>query len=76
MLAAQAGISEVYLRVLFKKQYGTTPRQCVTQLRIRRAMQLLAGSRQSVSGIAAACGFSGAYYFFDCFKTHTGMPPT
>lgn len=75
-LAEQLGISEVYLRKLFARHHGISPRQYLLELRIRKAKQLLADTTGSVTAVAETCGFSSLYHFCRVFKAKTGMTPT
>ena len=75
-LAAQAGISEVYLRKLFSKYHHTTPKQYILELRLQKARQLLSQSPATVTETAEQCGFSSLYHFCRIFKEKTGMTPT
>lgn len=76
VLAEQAGVSEVYMRRLFKEAMGTSPKQYVTELRLQRAKQLLSESNMPVGQVAANCGFSAIYHFSAAFSALTGMTPT
>lgn len=75
-LAKQLGIGEVYLRKLFAAHCGTTPKQYVLELRIRKAQQLLAETPLTVTAVAEACGFTSLYHFCRAFKGRTGVTPT
>ncbi|MBQ7935741.1 MAG: helix-turn-helix transcriptional regulator [Clostridia bacterium] len=75
LLAKQAGISEVYFRKLFLQQYGTTPKQYILELRLRKAKQLLTDTAHSVTAVAEECGFSSVYHFCRIFKEKTGSTP-
>lgn len=75
-LAAEMGISEVYLRKLFTTYYKTTPKQYILDLRLRKAKQLLVDTTLAVTDISSECGFSSLYHFCRCFKNKTGMTPT
>ena len=75
MLAAQAGVSEIYFRRLFKEMFGTTPKQYILGLRIKKACKLLIESPSNVSEIAEECGFSSVYHFCRSFKDNTGLTP-
>lgn len=75
-LAASANISEVYLRRIFSKELGITPKQYILDLRLRYAKQLLAENAFTVTGIAEKCGFSSVYHFCRAFKSLTGQTPT
>lgn len=75
-LAEQMGISEVYLRKLFKSYCGTTPKQYILELRLRQAKQLLTDTALSVTEISQQCGFASVYHFCRLFKEKTGQTPT
>jgi AraC-like DNA-binding protein len=75
-LAAEAGISEVYLRRLFAKRHHTTPKQYILELRLQKAKQLLTQSPATVTETAEQCGFSNLYHFCRIFKEKTGLTPT
>lgn len=74
-LAEQAGLGTKQYIVLFKKITGSTPHEYVTELRIRKAKELLLISRQPLSDIAEQVGFRDSYYFNRRFKQVTGVPP-
>jgi len=75
-LAAEVGISEVYMRQLFRRELGVSPKQYIQGLRIQKAKQLLEEGDLSVTDIALSCGFSGIYPFYRAFKGATGEIPT
>ncbi|MBE6768149.1 MAG: helix-turn-helix transcriptional regulator [Ruminococcaceae bacterium] len=75
-LAGQVGISEVYMRQLFRREIGMSPKQYIQHLRIQKAKQLLEEGHASVTEIAQRCGFSAIYPFCRAFKTATGETPT
>lgn len=75
VLAEHAGISEVYMRQLFREQMGISPKRYILELRIERAKQLLWESRMAVQDIAAACGFGTANHFCRKFREMTGQTP-
>lgn len=75
-LAAEAGISEVYLRKLFARHYRTSPKQYILELRLQKARQLLTQSPATVTETAEQCGFSSPYHFCRIFKKKTGLTPT
>lgn len=75
VLASHAGISEVYLRQLFREQMGVSPKKYISELRIERAKQLLWESRMTVQDIASACGFGTPNHFCRKFREMTGQTP-
>jgi two-component system response regulator YesN len=75
-LAEIQGISEVYFRRLFKKQYGISPSQYIITTRIEHAKSLIKHSFLSLEECAVQSGFSSVQYFCRVFKKVTGMTPT
>lgn len=67
--------SEAYLRRLFRQKSGKPPNAFLTQLRVKRAAELLRSTDQPVTRIAAACGFDDPNYFSALFHNWYGMPP-
>ena len=74
-VARELGISEVYLRKLFRQGYRTTPKQYVLGLRLAKAKKLLCQSDFSVTRISEECGFSCVYHFCRSFKSKVGCTP-
>ena len=74
-LAAQAGISEVYMRQLFRQQMGTSPKQYILELRIQRAKMMLWEGGMAVKDVAEACGFVSSNHFCRVFREMTGQTP-
>ncbi len=75
VIARDLGISEVYLRKLFRQGCHTTPKQYILELRLARAKQLLCHSTFSVTRISEECGFSCVYHFCRSFKSKVGCTP-
>ena len=75
-LAAAAGLSERYVNeLLFEAGASFTTR--LTELRLRRAVDLLArGAQRRISDVAFACGFNDLSYFNRCFRRRFGLTPT
>ena len=75
-LAQVCGVSEVYFRRLFFRQYKTSPKQFIIDVRINRAKQLLSEGALKISAISESCGFSNPYHFCRSFKAEVGVTPT
>ncbi len=74
-LAATAGLSERYVNeLLFEAGASFTTR--LTELRLRKAADLLAHREGRISDIAFACGFNDLSYFNRCFRRRFGLTPT
>lgn len=75
-LAGMAGLKPKYFSDLFKKTYGQSMMDYLTDLRISRAKQYLYESDYLLREIAQKVGYSDEFYFSRKFKKETGMPPS
>ncbi|MDG6104072.1 helix-turn-helix transcriptional regulator [Dactylosporangium aurantiacum] len=73
-LARLAGASERTLARLFRAEFGMTYPQWRTNVRVYRAMILLAGGLP-VTAVAHRCGFATPSSFVDTFRRATGLTP-
>lgn len=64
------------LRGRFKQQTGMSVAQYLRQLRLCRAMELLRHNRQTISEVAAECGFDDSNYFSVVFHQAFGVTPS
>lgn len=67
--------STVTLTEHFKKEFGMTIMQYVTQKRMEQARKMLLSSDLSIGEIALMCGFPDVEYFSRTFKNIYGMSP-
>lgn len=74
-LAEQVGITPNHLAGLFRREYGGSPVEYRTRLRLVRAEQLLLASTLSVAEIAREVGFPDPAYFTRVFRRANGMGP-
>ena len=74
-LASCCGISESYLKKLFLRRYGLTPKSYILEKRMRYAAELLKAGRYGVTKIAEMTGYESASYFVRAFKAHFGVTP-
>ena len=76
VIAAHAGISEVYLRQLFVRYFALTPRQYLLKKRIDIAHILLRNYNTPISKVAEKSGFSSIYHFSRAFRSAEGCSPS
>ncbi|OCT15243.1 DNA-binding response regulator [Paenibacillus pectinilyticus] len=69
-------INQVYCCQLFKKVLGKTFSEYVTDLRIKKACDLLKKTELSIEEVATKVGYSDYYYFNKVFKKQCGITPT
>jgi AraC-like DNA-binding protein len=67
--------SKFHLLRLFKKYYGQTPKQYLTDKRIEKSKEVLKNGR-SVSETCFAVGFESQSSFCTLFKKRVGLTPT
>lgn len=69
-------ISPAYLSAQFKKYQKMNFLDCLTELRINAAKELLTDPFRSTAEVASMVGYEDASYFARAFKKRTGMTPT
>ncbi|NJM37107.1 MAG: DNA-binding transcriptional regulator [Akkermansiaceae bacterium] len=74
-IAQAAGISRSLLERKFRKIFGFSPWDHVTQLRLRKAKHLLAETHLRIAEIAERAGFGTPEYFSAAFRKLTGISP-
>ncbi len=74
-IAEFVGISEVYLRKLFKEKLNATPKQYILDIRLEMAKQIITHTNESITNIAEQCGFANVYHFCRIFKNKIGYTP-
>jgi transcriptional regulator GlxA family with amidase domain len=60
---------------VFKKTFDCTPHQYIVRMRIARARKLLLGTDDSLSKIAAECGFGNQSHLSNLFRKTMGQSP-
>ena len=75
-LAERLGISDRYLRQLFKKHIGVSPKAYALYQQCLFAKQLLHQTQLPITQVALASGFSSIRRFNDCFKSQLNLTPT
>lgn len=74
-LAGMMGFSEGHFARIFRRQFGTTFVQYLTDYRIRRSQELLTGTHLPIEQIAYRVGINSYSYFCTCFKRFCGLSP-
>ncbi len=74
-LAERIGMSRSNLLRKVKSLSNLSVSQFISQVRLRRAMEMLKDSSLNVSEISYQVGFSSPSYFIKCFRDHYGFPP-
>jgi len=75
-VAGYVGISRSQLFRAFKAHLSKSPKEYLTEFRIRQACTLLKHSSLSIGVIAASVGFDNGLYFSKVFNKVKGMSPT
>lgn len=74
-LAGRLGVSDRYLRMLFRDQLGLSPKTYAQIHQLMFAKQLLQTSPLSITDIALSCGFNSVRRFNDAFRKHLRLTP-
>jgi len=74
-VAQAMNVSVDYLRHAFRRRFGTTLHDLLTELRIEHAQYLLANSALPQKAIATVCGFADAQQLSRRFRQITGKTP-
>jgi chromate reductase, NAD(P)H dehydrogenase (quinone) len=76
-LARETDYSRAHFLRMFRATTGKTPHQYLTQRRIERAKSmLLEAEKQSLTDIAASCGFSSQSHMTRVFREQVGVTPS
>lgn len=75
-LSCVTHVSGTYLRRLFRRETGLSPKQYLEEMRFSSAKSYLSAGFLSVSEVAEACGFSDAKNFSTAFRRRFGYPPS
>jgi two-component system response regulator YesN len=73
--AAALNLNAAYLSSLFSRTVGRPFKTFLTELRMRRAKELLSDCRKTVSEVAYAVGYNSENRFRLAFKKMTGLAP-
>lgn len=76
MLADEVFLTPTYLSNLFKKKTGMTIGQYLTEVRMKKAEELLKNPQLKLYQVGEMVGYRDANYFAKIFKKQTGMLPS
>jgi len=74
-LAEEIHMSPTYLSRLLKQEIGVSFIEYLTQVRVRKAIQLMSSSTVKMYEIAEQVGYSNQHYFSTAFKKVVGFSP-
>ncbi len=74
-LARATGLSAFQIGQRLKRHFGLTPKQYILRSRVEKARHLLSATRQPLSEVALACGFSDQSSLTRQFKQSAGLTP-
>lgn len=74
-IAEYVGLSRSHLFRSFESVLGVSPKEYLTDFRIRQSCYLLKNTSLSVTAIANSVGFDNSLYFSKTFHRKKGMPP-
>ena len=75
-LAGRAGCSTTQFIAMFRRFYGTSPKNYVTSLRLGRAKLLLVLTDWPIFEVSLSCGYMNEFYFYRLFRRRFGITPS
>jgi two-component system, response regulator YesN len=75
-VAVQVNLSPSHFSVVFGQETGTTFKEYLTEVRIKRAKELLRMTPMRATEITYQVGYSDPHYFSHVFRKQTGLSPT
>ncbi|MDO4621643.1 MAG: response regulator [Eubacteriales bacterium] len=75
-IAESMGFSSAYLTKLFNRYAGQSPLKYLTELRIRKAQELLKNTDYPISTVGEMVGYPDQFYFSKTFRKSTGQNPS
>ena len=75
-IARSLNMSYTWFRRTFRQYTGLAPAQYITQLKTKKAKEMLSVSNKTIKEIAIELGFESIDYFSTQFRKQTGQTPT
>ncbi len=72
-VADYVGLSRSQLFRVFQKGLGVSPKECLTQIRVKRALELIEGSQLTLDQVAASCGIGSGARLNALLRAAVGM---
>jgi two-component system, response regulator YesN len=74
-VSAHVCLSSSHFSMVFSQETGQTFKECLTELRIKKAQELLRTTSLRATEIAYQVGYNDPHYFSAAFKKKTGLSP-
>lgn len=74
-LASNLNLSRKQTQYIIKKAFGATFRECLNQIRLKIAKDLLCGTDRTINSIAESVGYQTYNGFYLAFKSKFGITP-
>lgn len=68
-------MAPAYVSYIFKKETGQGIVEYITELKMKKARQLLKDKSLKIVQVAKICGYENQSYFNKLFKSYYGMTP-
>jgi two-component system, response regulator YesN len=75
-VAAHVSLSSSHFSMVFSQESHQTFKECLTEVRINKAKELLRTTTLKATEIAYQVGYNDPHYFSAAFKKKTGLSPT
>lgn len=75
-IASKYAISESYLRKMFMSHIGQSPKEYLTEVRLRQSERYLTYTNYTFKRIARQCGYHDEYHFSKAFRNWKGVSPS
>jgi YesN/AraC family two-component response regulator len=75
-IAYHVGVHPNYLSLIFKEEIGITPKKYLSNLKLKKAKELITETTEPINIIASSVGFNDALAFSKFFKKEFGISPS